>query len=76
MRAVAVVLASLVVAACGGSGAAPAAPATSPGLPAPATAAARPAFLTATLTDVRTGERFTIGGFPGKVTLVLAMAVW
>lgn len=41
---------------------------------APATA--RPAFLTTTLTDVRSGERFTLGGFGGKVTLVLAMAVW
>jgi hypothetical protein len=41
-----------------------------------ATAAARPAFLTAPLTDVRTGERFALGGYPGKVTLVIAMAVW
>lgn len=36
----------------------------------------RPLYLTASLTDVRTGERFTLGGFSGKVTLVLAMAVW
>jgi hypothetical protein len=36
----------------------------------------RPAFLTTSLTDVRTGERFTLGGFGGKVTIVLAMAVW
>lgn len=33
-------------------------------------------FLTTTLTDVRTGAPFTIGGFPGKVVLVIAMAVW
>jgi hypothetical protein len=51
-----------------------------PDVTAAATASAagtpRPAFLTTTLADVRTGERFTLGGFSGKVTIVLAMAVW
>ena len=28
------------------------------------------------LTDVRTGERFTLGGFPGKTVIVEGMAVW
>jgi len=37
---------------------------------------ARPAYLTIALTDVRTGERFTLGGFPGKVAIVQGMAVW
>ena len=84
-----VVLLSFVVSACGGAGtprstlrpatAAPAGAATAPGAPttAPgAPAAARPVFLTTSLTDVRTGAPFTIGGFPGKVVLVIAMAVW
>lgn len=35
-----------------------------------------PAFLSVPLSDVRTGEEFTLGGFPGKVTFFLAMAVW
>jgi hypothetical protein len=26
--------------------------------------------------DVRTGERFTLGGFPGKTVIVEGMAVW
>ena len=83
-----VVLLSFVVSACGGTGTprstlrpataapaaatAPGAPTTAPGAPA----AARPVFLTTSLTDVRTGAPFTIGGFPGKVVLVIAMAVW
>jgi hypothetical protein len=83
------VLLSFLVSACGGTGtprstlepatASPAGAATAPGAPATAPgapAAARPAFLTTTLTDVRTGAPFTIGGFPGKVVLVIAMAVW
>jgi hypothetical protein len=41
-----------------------------------AQAVARPAFLTIPLTDVRTGERFTLGGFEGKVVMGIAMAVW
>lgn len=32
--------------------------------------------LTFELTDVRSGEKFTLGGFSGKVVLVQAMAVW
>jgi hypothetical protein len=28
------------------------------------------------LTDVRTGERFTLGGFTGKTVIVQGMAVW
>lgn len=59
----------------------PAAPATqAPAAPAatldPKAQASRPAFLTIALTDVRTGERFTLGGFQGKVVLGIAMAVW
>lgn len=90
MRALAIaVLLSFVVSACGGTATpgstlrpatappagaatAPGAPTTSPGAPS----ADRPVFLTTTLTDVRTGAPFTIGGFPGKVVLVIAMAVW
>jgi hypothetical protein len=84
-----VVLLSFVVSACGGTATpsstltpatapptgaatAPSAPTGAPGAPA----AARPVFLTTTLTDVRSGAPFTIGGFPGKVVLVIAMAVW
>jgi hypothetical protein len=39
-------------------------------------AAATQAFLGITLTDVRTGERFTLGGSTGKVVIVEGMAVW
>lgn len=39
-------------------------------------AAAQPAYLMTRLTDVRTGETFTLGGFDGKVTFFIAMAVW
>jgi hypothetical protein len=28
------------------------------------------------LTDVRTGERFTLAGFTGKTVIVQGMAVW
>lgn len=38
--------------------------------------ASDPAFLSIPLSDVRTGEQFTLGGFSGKVTFFLAMAVW
>lgn len=91
MRALtAATLAALLMSACGGA-IAPASPtialrtqpaATASAAPpsAAATSAAasdgRPLYLRAELADVRTGERFTIGGSPGKVTLVLAMAVW
>lgn len=43
---------------------------------APSPAAAKPAFLLARLTDVRTGEGFTLGQFEGKVVIVQGMAVW
>lgn len=43
---------------------------------APSPAAAKPAFLLARLTDVRTGESFTLGQFEGKVLIVQGMAVW
>lgn len=90
MRAlVAAVLLSFVVSACGGTGtprstlrpgtAPPAGAPTATAGPAAASgapAAARPVFLTTQLTDVRSGAPFTIGGFPGKVVLVIAMAVW
>ena len=74
------VLLSFVATACGGSGTptATARRATAPpaAATAPAPTAVRPVFLTTQLTDVRTGAPFTIGGFPGKVVLVIAMAVW
>ncbi|HET8568933.1 MAG TPA: hypothetical protein VFM93_08110 [Candidatus Limnocylindria bacterium] len=38
--------------------------------------ASRPAYLSVPLTDVRTGETFTLGQFTGKVAIVQAMAVW
>lgn len=77
-----------IVAACG----APATPSTaspsavvspvatttaSPG----ATTTAAPTAVTSpillmTLTDVRSGERFTLGGFGGKTVIVQGMAVW
>jgi hypothetical protein len=76
------VLVALIATACGRAGTPrptarstarpPAAVATTASPPT----AARPLFLTASLTDVRTGAPFTIGGFPGKVVLVIAMAVW
>ena len=40
------------------------------------TTAKRAAFVTTPLTDARTGERFTLADFPGKVVLGIAMAVW
>ena len=45
--------------------------------PAPtAVASATSPILRAELTDVRSGSRFTLGGFAGKTVLVLGMAVW
>lgn len=41
-----------------------------------AAASAASPILRAELTDVRTGSRFTLGGFAGKTVLVLGMAVW
>lgn len=69
--------------ACGGPAAAPGAsparatsPTRAPTSP-PATAArqSKP-YLFISLTDVRTGERFTLGQFAGKVVVVESMAVW
>jgi hypothetical protein len=80
------VLLSVVATACG-AGAIPR-PTAVPATPAPAAAATapsastiapggpKPAFLTASLTDVRTGEQFAIGGFPGKVVLVIAIIIF
>jgi len=44
--------------------------------PAATVSPATPSYMTMTLTDVRTGERFTLGGFAGKVVIVEGMAVW
>ncbi len=41
-----------------------------------ATGASAADVLDLPLTDVRSGERFTLGGFGGKVTFFIAMAVW
>lgn len=38
--------------------------------------AARAAFLTTPLTDVRTGQQFTLSDFGGKQVIVQGMAVW
>ena len=86
MRALSIaVLIALVAAACGGRGAPPSAirsaprpsvAASAPLAPVVTPDASRPVFLTTSLTDVRTGAPFTIGGFPGKVVIVIAMAVW
>jgi hypothetical protein len=71
----------LSLAACGGAPAQPspsaasASPTAAARTPA-ATTAAPAAFLSMPLADVRTGETFRLGGFPGRVTLVQAMAVW
>jgi hypothetical protein len=68
---------AVTVAACGGTGSSPNQPATDATSPTgEAAAAASTSILTVPLTDVRTGERFTLGGFPGKVTFFIAMAVW
>ena len=47
----------------------------SPTSAATSTAATSP-VLRIVLTDVRTGERFTLGGFAGKTVIVEGMAVW
>lgn len=81
---------ALIIGACGAAtpvAATPQAPATSAvaaSAPAasPGSVAASPlapqlaAFLTMTLTDARTGEKFTLGDYKGKVTIVEGMAVW
>jgi hypothetical protein len=74
------------VAACGGTptpaASVPLATAGAPAPTAPATSAATPTtaatapYLRIALTDVRTSERFTLGGFTGKTVIVEGMAVW
>ena len=68
---------ALLIAAC--TSATPAAPAPVVAVTAPGTAGAAAqaaAFMTIPLTDARTGERFTVADFKGKVTIVEGMAVW
>jgi hypothetical protein len=55
--------------------------ATSAGASATPTTTAAPTAASApilgfSLTDVRTGERFTLAGFTGKTVIVQGMAVW
>ncbi|MGH2450777.1 MAG: hypothetical protein ACRDGE_05825 [Candidatus Limnocylindria bacterium] len=52
------------------------APATRGPTGTPADAGELPAFMNVPLTDVRSGETFTLGDFAGKVVIVQAMAVW
>lgn len=77
-------LALVLVVACGGPSTPPAASATAsptvfaatsatPSAGSPATSAP---FLRTALTDVRSGERFMLGGFVGKTVIVQGMAVW
>ena len=74
---------ALLTAACSSGPAAKSPPVAPPasGAATPTLAASTPAatpqpFLGITLTDVRTGERFTLGGSVGKVVIVEGMAVW
>lgn len=84
MRAVAALLVILVAGSCaGGPGAGSAS--TRPAAPgagvasATVAAASSPALatlLTTRLTDVRSGQTFTLAEFSGKVVIVEGMAVW
>jgi cytochrome oxidase Cu insertion factor (SCO1/SenC/PrrC family) len=47
-----------------------------PSATGPASPTARPDWLDIELTEVTTGETLTVGGFPGKVVLLEAMATW
>lgn len=49
---------------------------TSPATPEPIATAPSLGQLAMTLTDVRTGETFSLAQFVGKVTIVQHMAVW
>lgn len=49
---------------------------TSPATPAPTATSMSSSQFAMTLTDVRTGETFTLAQFEGKVTIVQHMAVW
>ncbi|HEV8671806.1 MAG TPA: hypothetical protein VGS01_13850 [Candidatus Limnocylindria bacterium] len=76
------------VVACGGPTAAPSTSApASGGVAAPTPASVTPTsrataaattspVLRIALTDVRSAERFTLGGFAGKTVIVEGMAVW
>lgn len=44
--------------------------------PAVPTAAERPAWQAVALTDARTGDPFTLGGFEGSTVHVMPMAIW
>ena len=91
MRLTLVIAVALVAVGCGGStappatGASPSRSAVSvtlvptaapPTSVATATTAVTSPVLRIELTDVRTGERFTLGGFTGKTVIVQGMAVW
>ena len=77
------VVAVLILGACG-----PAAPTASVPAPvssgatvpvsvgSPAAAAPLAAFMGTTLTDVRSGEQFTLADYRGKVAIVEGVAVW
>ena len=81
-------LAFLMCVACAAPGVVPAANPTASPPPAVATSAASSVTPTSaatptsspilrfSLTDVRTGERFTLAGFTGKTVIVQGMAVW
>jgi cytochrome oxidase Cu insertion factor (SCO1/SenC/PrrC family) len=90
--ALAVMIAVIVTAGCGSGGQVAASPTnvstpartasatvtpTSPANPSPtATTAAPSGLLAMSLTDVRSGESFSLAQFEGKVTIVQHMAVW
>ena len=76
-------VAILLLGACGTAAPASVVPvpvSSAPSVPAsavtPATAAPFAAFLGTPLIDVRSGERFTLADYKGKVTIVEGMAVW
>jgi len=69
---VAILLASQLLSACDSS-AAPALPAISAGATAPATTAD---WFNIAMTDVRTGNTFTINDFTGKIVLIETIAQW
>jgi thiol-disulfide isomerase/thioredoxin len=69
---VTVILTSLFLASCGASKPAP----VEPQAAAPATRATTPDWFKMKMTDVRTGQTFTISDFAGKVVLVETMAQW
>lgn len=67
----------VLVAACGSSAPSVPASAAAPAAPGPsASLVTTPDWYDIELTDVRTGQAFTINDFAGKVVLVEAMAEW